>query len=125
MGALAAGAGIALVVDTAVARLVPQRRTAAAALGLVAAAAVYPVSRRRLGMDARETVTLAAAGAVAAIAVRLPTGTARRLLGVGWAAHAMYDAVFTHDASITRLPAWYAPLCAGADIAMGARLILA
>jgi len=125
MVALAAGAGFAIAIDTAVARQLPHRRAATAALGLVAAAAIYPLSRRRVGMDAREAVTLAAACAVAAIAARLPTGTARRLLGVGWAAHAMYDAVFTHDATITRLPAWYAPLCAGADIAMGSRLILA
>lgn len=125
MAALTAGAGFALALDTAVARLIPHRRTATAALGLVAAAAIYPLSRRRLGMNAREAVTLAAACAVAAIAARLPTGIASRLLGVGWIAHALYDAVFTHDATITRLPTWYAPLCAGADIAMGSRLILA
>ncbi len=55
----------------------------------------------------------------------MPDRAARRVLGAGWAAHAVYDAVFTHDAAITRLPAAYAAACAGADIAMGARLILA
>ena len=45
-------------------------------------------------------------------------------MAVGWAAHAVYDAVFTHDPAITRLPTTYAAACAGADIAMGARLIL-
>lgn len=108
MVALAQGAGFALAADIAMARLIPRRRTAVAALGLVAAAAVYPLSRRRLGMDTGETVTLAAA-----------------CIGVGWAAHAVYDAVFTHDAAITRLSTTYAAACAGADIAMGARLILA
>jgi hypothetical protein len=125
MVALAQGAGFALAADIAMARLIPRRRTAVAAVGLVAAAAVYPLSRRRLGMDTGETATLAAACAVAATAAWLPARTARRVLGVGWAAHAVYDAVFTHDAATTRLPTTYAAACAGADIAMGARLILA
>jgi hypothetical protein len=123
--ALAQGAGFAFVADIAIARLWPHRRTAIAAVGLVAAAAVYPLSRRRLGLDTGEAVTLVAACAVAGTAVRLPAQTARRVLGVGWVAHAVYDAVFTHDAAITRLPTSYAAACAGADIAMGARLILA
>ena len=122
---MAQGAGFAIAADIALARQVPHRRTAIAAIGLVAAAAVYPLSRRRLGMTIGETLTLAAACAVAVSAVRLPAPTARRVLGVGWAAHAVYDAVFTHDAAITRLPTTYAAACAGADIAVGARLILA
>ncbi|MGZ5391736.1 MAG: hypothetical protein ACXWD3_07770 [Mycobacterium sp.] len=122
--ALAQGAAFALAADIAIARLKPHRRTAVAAFGLVAAAAVYPLSRRRLGMDTGETVTLAAACALAATATRLPARTARRVLGVGWAAHAVYDAAFTHDSTATRLPKTYAAACAGADIALGARLIL-
>ena len=125
MAALAQGAGFALAADVAITRLLPRRRNAIAAVGLVAAAAVYPLSRRRMGMDTGETVTLIAVCALAATARRLPTLTARRILGVGWAAHAVYDAVVTHDAAITRLPATYAAACAGADIAMGARLLLA
>ena len=125
MAALAQGAGFALAADVAIARLIPQRRNAIAAVGLVAAAAVYPLSRRRVGMDTGETVTLVGVCALAATALQLPTRAARRILGVGWAAHAVYDAVVTHDAAITRLPATYAAACAGADIAMGARLLLA
>ncbi len=106
-------------------RLIPRSRTTIAALGLIAAAAVYPLSRRRLSMDIGETVVCVAACAIAAIAARLPARTARCLLGVGWTAHAVYDAVFIHDAATTRLPVTYAAACAGADIAMGARLILA
>ncbi|MCZ8379085.1 hypothetical protein O6P37_09450 [Mycobacterium sp. CPCC 205372] len=121
---LAQGAGFALAADMAMARFLPRRRTAVAAVGLVAAAAVYPLSRRRWGIDTREAITLTAACAVASAATWLPAGTARRVVGVGWAAHAVYDAVFTHDASITRLPPTYAAACAGADIAMGARLLL-
>jgi hypothetical protein len=108
----------------AMARFFPRRRTAVAAVGLVAAAAVYPLSRRRRGIDTREMVTLTAACVVAGAATCLPAGTARRVVGVGWAAHAVYDAAFTHDASVTRLSPTYAAACAGADIAMGARLIL-
>ncbi|WP_068273971.1 hypothetical protein [Aldersonia kunmingensis] len=125
IAALVQGAGFALAADVAFARWLPRRRTAIAGVGLVAAAAVYPLSRRQLGLDAGEMVTLGAACAVAATAVVLPAATARRLLGVGWIAHAAYDAVFTHDAAVTRLPTTYAAACAGADIAMGARLILA
>jgi hypothetical protein len=125
MVALVQGVGFALAADIAMARLIPRRRTTVAALGLVAAAAAYPVSRRRLGMNTGETVTLAAACAVAITAACVPDRTARRVLGVGWAAHAVYDAVFTHDAAATRLPSTYAAACAGADIAMSARLILA
>ena len=122
--ALAQGAGSGLVVDMAIRRFWPHRRTAILAVGLAAAGAVYPLSRRRFGMDTAETVQLLAACAVAATAVRLPSPTTRRVLGVGWVAHALYDAVFTHDAANTRLPSTYAASCAGADIAIGASLIL-
>jgi hypothetical protein len=121
---LAQGVGFALAADIAMARFLPGRRTAVAAVGLVAAAAVYPLSRRRWGIDTGETITLTAACAVAGAATWLPARTARRVVGVGWAAHAVYDAAFTHDASITRLPPTYAAACAGADIAMATRLIL-
>ena len=93
MLAITQGAAFALAADIAMARLIPRRRTTVAALGLVAAAAAYPVSRRRLGMNTGETVTLAAACAVAITAACVPDRTARRLLGVGWAAHAVYDAM--------------------------------
>ena len=121
---MAQGAGSGLVLDLAITRLAPQRRTAILAGGLVAAAAVYPLSRRQVGIDVGEAIQLVAACALTAVALRLPGVTARRVLGVGWVAHAVYDAVFTHDAETTRLPTTYAASCAGADIAIGARLIL-
>jgi len=122
--ALAQGAGFALVADLAMARLMPRGRTAVAAVGLMTAAAVYPLSRRRLVIDTGEAITLAATCAIASTAVWLPARIACRVIGAGWAAHAVYDAVFTHDATITRLPVTYAASCAGADVAFGARLIL-
>jgi hypothetical protein len=123
--AFAQGAGFALIADLAMARVIPRRRSAVAAVGLVAAAAVYPLSRRRIGIDSGEAVTLAATCVLAAATPWLPTGISRRALGFGWTAHAVYDALFTHDAESTRLPKTYAASCAGADIALGARLILA
>jgi hypothetical protein len=77
--AMAQGAGFALAADIAMARLIPHSRTAVAAAALVAAAAVYPLARRQIGIDA----------------------------------------------AITRLPRTYAAACAGADITIGARLLLA
>ena len=112
--------------DIAMARLIPRRRTAVAAVGLVAAAAVYPLSRRRLGMDAGETVTLAAACAVAmhrSLAARPGPPVAY------WASAGRRTRYTTRSSltmqPITRLPSTYAAACAGADIAMGARLIFA
>ena len=69
----------------------------------------------------------AAVGAGAAVGVDVLTERtmpARRaqVLGAGWIAHAGFDAVFTpHDAS--RIPSWYPAMCAGYDVALGARLL--
>jgi hypothetical protein len=122
--AAAAGVAFAITADEAITHLRPTQRTPMAAYGLIAAAAIYPLSRRRLSLDGREAVALIGACSVAASAARMPSAGARWLLSAGWVSHALYDAVFTHDANTTRLPKWYAPLCAGADIAMGVRLAL-
>lgn len=123
--------------DAAVAKLYPARRTAVAALGLIAAAVMYPVSRQLPAADsagesrlwlptpsAAEVGAVLAAGVIVAAAAKQPTPTSRRILAAGWAAHALYDAAVKHDARATRLPAWYAPFCAGADIAIALRLVL-
>lgn len=104
MAAAAAGAALGLAADETITRLRPSLRTPTAAWGLIGAAAVYPLSRRRLGIDGREAVTLVGACAVAASAASMPTSRGRRMLGVGWVTHALYDAAFTHDADTTRLP---------------------
>jgi hypothetical protein len=122
--AVAAGVGLAIAADETIAHLRPTLRTPMAACGLIAAAAIYPLSRRRLGLDGREAVALVGACSIAASAASMPSTRGRRLLGAGWVSHALYDAAFTHDANTTRLPKWYAPLCAGADSAMGVRLAL-
>ena len=123
LAALAQGAGSTFTLDVAVARLFPRHRTKVAAVGLLGAAPAYPLSRRRLGIDIGEAATVAAACALVAVATRLPDQSAHRLLGAGWVAHAAYDAAFKHDTEITRLPDTYPAACAGADIAIGLRLM--
>lgn len=124
MAAATAGVALAVAADAAITRLRPSLRNPVAACGLIGAAAVYPLSGRRLGIDGREALTLALASIVAALVASMPSSRQRRLLAAGWVAHALYDAAFTHDTNATRLPEWYAPFCAGVDIAMGARLAL-
>ncbi len=123
--ALVAGAAAGYGADAATTRLAPRLRGAGAAAGLVTAAAIYPLARRRLAVDAaltREVAGVAATGAVAVAARRLPATPARRILGIAWAAHAAFDAVHTRSPD-SRLPAWYPAMCAGYDIALGARLV--
>ncbi len=40
---------------------------------------------------------------------------------LGWASHALFDLV-QGPSNDSRLPAWYAPVCAGYDVAYAARL---
>jgi hypothetical protein len=42
------------------------------------------------------------------------------LVGFGWAAHAIFDALVGDEHG--RLPRWYPALCAGYDLAFGAAL---
>jgi len=57
---------------------------------------------------------------VLCVALRDPQG-AGRLVGFGWAAHAIFDAL-VGDEHGRRLPRWYPALCAGYDLAFGAAL---
>jgi hypothetical protein len=123
--ALVAGAVAGYGADAAVERVAPRARTAIAAAGLVTAAAVYPVARRRLTADAamaREVGGVAATTAIAMAGRKLPATPARVLLGLAWAAHALFDGVHTTSGE-SRLPRWYPAMCAGCDVALGARLI--
>lgn len=125
--ALAAGAAAGWGLDLAIEKYWPTGRLVAAGVGLVAAAAIYPAARRQRRADAdgrREALTLAAAAGLAASVTRLPSDRARRLLGLGWMAHAGYDAVVSHDTGSSRLPSWYPSACAGYDLALGTRLLL-
>jgi hypothetical protein len=117
-----AGAGVGAVAAAAVARSNPPVAFRGAAVGLVAAAAVYPIARRRghRRPSGAERAALAATVGVLGMALSDPQG-AGRLVGIGWAAHALFDALVEHDHA-RRLPRWYPPLCAGYDLAFGAAL---
>lgn len=118
---LAVGAAAAVGVDKLTAEVMPARRLDGAALGLLTAAGIYPAARRRGFGTRTEKAVLIAAGAVVAAAVAMPARRAR-LLAAGWIAHAGFDALFMpHDES--RIPSWYPAVCAGYDLALGARLL--
>ncbi len=94
----------------------------AAGLGLVGAAVIYPAARRDLGAGLGvEAGVLLATAALTAAAVRVDSATGRRLVAAGWASHALFDFA-QGPSSDSRLPSWYAPLCAGYDVAYAARL---
>lgn len=122
---LSVGVGGGLLTDVLILRRVPDRRVLWAAAGLVVAALVYPMARRKPGLDASEAWTVLSACVIAAVSVGCPERTARPLLGVGWMCHAIFDLAFGHGSSTWRLPRWYPALCAGFDIAYGARLLRA
>ncbi|MFL6159983.1 MAG: hypothetical protein ACJ72D_28170 [Marmoricola sp.] len=91
---------------------------------LVGAAVIYPALRRDRTPSAGlavEAGVVAATSALAVVAAGRSPRAGRRLLAVGWAAHALFD--FGQGPSEdSRLPGWYAPVCAGYDFAYAARI---
>jgi hypothetical protein len=120
---LSVGVGSGLLADVLISRRMADRRVLWAAVGLVVAALVYPIARRRPGLDSSEAWTVLSACVIAAVSVGCPERWARWLLGVGWMCHALFDLAFGHGSSTWRLPQWYPALCAGFDVAYGARLL--
>ena len=120
---LSVGVGSGLLADVLISRRMADRRVVCAAAGLVVAALVYPLARRRPGLDPSEAWTALSACVIAALSVGCPERSARSLLGVGWMCHAIFDLAFGHGSSAWRLPRWYPALCAGFDVAYGARLL--
>ena len=120
---LSVGVGSGLLADVLISRRTADRRVLCAAVGLVVAALVYPLSRRRPGLDPSEAWTALSACVIAALSVGCPERSARSLLGVWWMCHAIFDLAFGHGSSARRLPRWYPALCAGFDVAYGARLL--
>jgi hypothetical protein len=124
--ALAAGAVLGLVTAEPVRRIGGRRGVIGAGIGLVAAAVIYPAARRDHAPSAAlavEAGVVLATTVLAAVAAGRSPATGRRLLGLGWAAHAAFD--FGQGPSPdSRLPGWYAPVCAGYDVAFAARLAL-
>jgi hypothetical protein len=122
--ATAIGGGLAVLTARA---LRPQDAVEAArvaGIGLVGAAAVYPLARPdRVGTNApqvREWLGVAGASALFAASTRVPT-SARKIVAAGWVGHAVFDVVHRPGPD-TRLPSWYAPMCAGYDLVLAAKL---
>lgn len=96
-----------------------------AGLGLVAAAIIYPAARREHPLTPGlvvEAAVVGGAAVLAAVAAKRSLRTGRQLLALGWASHALFD--FGQGSSNdSRLPAWYAPVCAGYDVAFAGQLL--
>jgi len=120
--ALVAGGVLGWASAHAVRRFDGRAGVVAAGLGLVGAAVIYPAARRELGGGLGvEAGVLLATAALTTAAARADSTTGRRLVAAGWASHAIFD--FAQGPSKdSRLPGWYAPLCAGYDVAYAARL---
>jgi hypothetical protein len=122
---LGVGAVLAGLSELAVTRFAAARRVPLFAVGLVVAAAVYPLfrsSRPRSAPVVRELAALLAFGAVGTAAVRGRSSNAARVVAAGWAAHALFDLV--HDGGRhSRIPDWYPAFCAGYDLGVAAILV--
>lgn len=123
-GALLAGALLGAASAEPVRRLGGRRGVLGAGIGLVTAAVIYPAARREHRVSPELLVEGAVLLTATALATRAASGsptTGRRLLAAGWASHALFD-FLQGPSQDSRLPAWYAPVCAGYDIAFAARL---
>jgi hypothetical protein len=122
--ALVAGAVLGAATAEPVRRLGGRRGVIAAGAGLVTAAVIYPAARRNhapSGALAVEAGVVLATTALAALAAGGSPAAGRRLLALGWASHALFD--FAQGPSEdSRLPDWYAEVCAGYDVAFAARI---
>jgi hypothetical protein len=102
-----------------------RRGVIGAGVGLVTAAVIYPAARRDHALSsayAIEGAVVAGTSVLAVLAARGSPVTGRRLLALGWAAHALFD--FGQGPSPdSRLPDWYAPVCAGYDFAFAGQLL--
>jgi peptidoglycan/LPS O-acetylase OafA/YrhL len=122
--ALVAGAVLGLASAHGARRVDSRGAVLAAGAGLIGAAVIYPAARRELGPPAGlavEAGVVLATTALAVAASRADSATGRRLVAAGWASHALFD--FAQGPSDdSRLPGWYASLCAGFDFAYAVRL---
>lgn len=123
--ALAAGAVLGAASAEPVRRLSPRGSVFAAGAGLITCAVIYPAARRNHAPSAGlviEAATVFATTALAAYAATKSPTAGRRLLAAGWASHAAFDAL-AGPSDDSRLPSWYAPVCAGFDVGYAARLV--
>lgn len=122
--ALVAGAVLGAASAEPVRRLSPRGSVLAAGAGLITCAVIYPAARRDHALSAGlvvEAAAVLAGTALAAFAATTSPAAGRRLLAAGWASHALFDAL-QGPSPDSRLPGWYAPVCAGFDVGYAARL---
>lgn len=123
---LAAGAVLGAVSAETLRRRNSRSGVIGAGAGLVTAAVIYPAARRDHAPSAAlavEAGVVVATTVLAAAAAGRSPAAGRRLLALGWAAHALFD--FGQGPSAdSRLPSWYPEVCAGYDVAFAARLAL-
>ena len=120
---VAAGAGLGWASGELARRLGGRTEVIGIGAGLVSAAVIYPAARRSAtsGGLAVEAAVIAATTALAGAATKLESTAARRVLGAGWASHALFDTL-QGASSDSRLPRWYPAVCAGYDVAIAARV---
>jgi hypothetical protein len=122
--ALVGGAVLGWFSAESVRRLGGRGSVVGAGAALVTAAVIYPAARRDRSLSAAlalEGAVVAATTGLAIAAARTDVPRGRRWLATGWAAHALFD--FGQGPSEdSRLPGWYAPVCAGFDFAYAAQL---
>jgi len=122
---LLAGAALGVVTAEPVRRAGGRIPVIGAGVGLVTAAVIYPAARREHPVSKGlvvEAAVVTGAAVLAAVAAKGSPATGRRLLALGWASHALFD--FGQGPSRdSRLPSWYAPVCAGYDVAFAGQLL--
>lgn len=121
--ALLAGAVLGLATDAMVLALPRQQARRLSGAGLAATGGVY------LGFgvaDGRRSALLVQAGellaftALAAVAVQRDSPG---LLGAGWLAHPIWDALHYRGRGPTRVRSWFPAFCVGYDLALAAPLL--
>ena len=121
--ALLAGAVLGLASDAVLLALPAQQARRLSGAGLAATGGVY------LGFavaDGRRSALLVQAGellgftALAALAVQRDSPG---LLGAGWLAHPIWDALHYRGRGPTRVRSWYPPACISYDVALAAPLL--
>ena len=98
-------------------------RTIFAGVALAAVAGVYlgfAVADGRPSGIAIQGVTMLAFAVVAYVGVEEGSTT---LIGAGWIAHGLWDAIHHEHRGPTEVRTWYPPFCATADLAIGIPLI--
>lgn len=80
----------------------------------------FALNDGRIGIVGSETVGALIYGgaAVAAVAASWPI-----LLGIGYLAHALWDAIHPHTLN-TKMPWWYVPMCMGFDVIVGLYVLI-